>query len=86
MYVCVCAHQHHCDLENIQFMWIKWTKNDCFILEKIKKSCVTGVPDCSEADQVIARSLNLSWTTVLKEDDDGMQTLINSAEVSTLFD
>lgn len=49
-------------------------------------SCITGVPDCSEADLAMARSLNLSWSTVLKEDDDGMQTLINSAEVSTLFD
>lgn len=49
-------------------------------------SCITGVPDCSEADLAMARSLNLSWSTVLKEDDDGMQTLINSAEVSPLFD
>lgn len=31
----------------------------------------------------MARSLNLSWTTVLKEDVDGMQTLVNSAEVGT---
>lgn len=48
-------------------------------------SCITGVPDCSEADLAMARSLNLSWTAVLKEDVDGRQTLVNSAEVSTLF-
>lgn len=52
----------------------------------LKMSCITGIPDCSKADLAIARSLNLSWTTVLKEDDDGMETLINSAEVSTCFD
>ncbi|CAG00022.1 unnamed protein product, partial [Tetraodon nigroviridis] len=45
---------------------------------------VIGVPDCSEADLAIARSLNLSWTTVLKEDNDGMQMLINSSEFSGL--
>lgn len=44
----------------------------------------SGVPDSSEEDLSIARSLNLSWTTVLKDGDDGTQTLINSAEVSTL--
>lgn len=55
-------------------------------LTYLKMSCITGVPDCSEADLAISRSLNLSWTTVVKEDDDGMQTLINSAEVSALSD
>lgn len=52
----------------------------------LRMSCLTGVPDCSDADLAIARSLNLSWTTVLEEDNDGMQTLINSAEVCALFE
>lgn len=52
----------------------------------LKMSCATGIPDCSEEDLSMARSLNLSWNTALKEDDNGIQTLINSAEVSTLYD
>lgn len=47
--------------------------------------CTTGIPDCSEEDLSIARSLNLSWNTALKEDDNGIQMLFNSAEVSTLY-
>ncbi|TNN02374.1 hypothetical protein fugu_009861 [Takifugu bimaculatus] len=45
---------------------------------------VIGIPDCSEEDLSIARSLNLSWNTALKEDDNGIQMLINSAEFSGL--
>uniref|UniRef100_A0A1A8I9E3 leucine--tRNA ligase n=5 Tax=Nothobranchius kuhntae TaxID=321403 RepID=A0A1A8I9E3_NOTKU len=45
---------------------------------------VLGVPDCSEEDQSLARALNLSWTTVLKTQGDGTQTLINSKEFSDL--
>ncbi|KAM9353234.1 leucine--tRNA ligase, mitochondrial [Symphorus nematophorus] len=45
---------------------------------------VIGIPDCSEEDLSVARALNLSWTTVLKSDDDGTQTLINSDEFSGL--
>lgn len=43
--------------------------------------CGTGVPDCSEEDLSVARALNLSWTPVLKTNDDGTQTVINSKEV-----
>ncbi|KAI4811182.1 hypothetical protein KUCAC02_014099 [Chaenocephalus aceratus] len=45
---------------------------------------VIGIPDCSEEDLSVARALNLSWTTVLKSDEDGNQTLINSDEFSGL--
>ncbi|XP_029958596.1 leucine--tRNA ligase, mitochondrial [Salarias fasciatus] len=45
---------------------------------------VLGVPDCSEDDLSVASALNLRWTTVLQTDDDGTQTLINSAEFSGL--
>lgn len=48
--------------------------------------CLTGIPDCSEEDLSVARALNLRWTTVLKNDEDGTQTLINSDEVSTVYD
>lgn len=48
--------------------------------------CLTGVPDCCEEDLSVARALNLRWTTVLKEDENGTQTLINSDEVSTVYD
>lgn len=44
--------------------------------------CPTGVPDCSEEDLSVATALNLSWTTVLQEDGKGIQTLINSDEVT----
>ncbi|XP_010792608.1 leucine--tRNA ligase, mitochondrial [Notothenia coriiceps] len=45
---------------------------------------VIGIPDCSEEDLSVARALNLSWTTVLKSDEEGNQTLINSDEFSGL--
>ncbi|XP_041649043.1 probable leucine--tRNA ligase, mitochondrial [Cheilinus undulatus] len=45
---------------------------------------VIGIPDCSEEDLSVAKTLNLTWTTVLKSDEDGTQTLINSDEFSGL--
>lgn len=48
--------------------------------------CLTGIPDCREDDLSVARALNLRWTTVLKSDEDGTQTLINSNEVRTVDD
>ncbi|XP_045901325.1 probable leucine--tRNA ligase, mitochondrial [Micropterus dolomieu] len=45
---------------------------------------VIGIPDCSEEDLSVARALNLKWTTVLKSDKDGTQTLMNSDEFSGL--
>ncbi|XP_020504601.2 probable leucine--tRNA ligase, mitochondrial [Labrus bergylta] len=45
---------------------------------------VIGTPDCSEEDLSVARDLNLMWKTVLKSDEDGTQTLINSNEFSGL--
>ncbi|KAG7242229.1 hypothetical protein INR49_024275 [Caranx melampygus] len=45
---------------------------------------VIGIPDCSEEDLSVARALNLKWRTVLKSDEDGTQTLINSEEFSGL--
>uniref|UniRef100_A0A8C5GGC4 leucine--tRNA ligase n=1 Tax=Gouania willdenowi TaxID=441366 RepID=A0A8C5GGC4_GOUWI len=45
---------------------------------------VLGVPDSSEEDLSVAQALNLSWTTVLKSNSDGTQTLVNSAEFSGL--
>ncbi|XP_043117226.1 probable leucine--tRNA ligase, mitochondrial [Puntigrus tetrazona] len=41
---------------------------------------VIGIPESSEEDAELARSLGLSWTSVLKTEEDGTQTLINSAE------
>lgn len=48
--------------------------------------CLTGIPDCSEEDLSVGRALNLKWRTVLKSDEDGTQTLINSEEVMTVDD
>lgn len=48
--------------------------------------CPTGVPDCNEEDLSVARALNLSWTTVLDKDVNGTQTLINSDEVTAVYD
>lgn len=48
--------------------------------------CLTGIPDCSEEDLSVSRALNLQWTTVLKSNEDGTQTLINSDEVCTADD
>lgn len=48
--------------------------------------CLTGIPDCSEEELSVARALNLRWRTVLKSDEDGTQTLINSEEVVTVDD
>ncbi|TNN37209.1 putative leucine--tRNA ligase, mitochondrial [Liparis tanakae] len=45
---------------------------------------VIGIPDCSEEDMSVARALNLSCPTVLKSDEGGRQTLINSEEFSGL--
>ncbi|XP_029308406.1 leucine--tRNA ligase, mitochondrial isoform X1 [Cottoperca gobio] len=45
---------------------------------------VIGIPDCSEEDLSVARALNLRWITVLKSDEDGTQTLINSDKFSGL--
>lgn len=46
------------------------------------KLCVTGVPDCSDEDLSVARALKLRWTSVLEDDENGTQRLINSDEVS----
>ncbi|XP_072317050.1 leucine--tRNA ligase, mitochondrial [Eucyclogobius newberryi] len=45
---------------------------------------VIGVPDSSDEDLCLARDLNLKWSTVLQNNPDGTQTLINSAEFSGL--
>ncbi|XP_076016960.1 leucine--tRNA ligase, mitochondrial [Genypterus blacodes] len=45
---------------------------------------VIGVPDCSEEDLSVASALGLSWTSVLQEQEDGTQTLINSEEFTGL--
>uniref|UniRef100_A0A8C2Z479 leucine--tRNA ligase n=1 Tax=Cyclopterus lumpus TaxID=8103 RepID=A0A8C2Z479_CYCLU len=54
----------------------------CYII--VLYLCLTGIPDCSEEDRSVARALNLRCTTVLKSDEDGRQTLINSDEFSGL--
>ncbi|XP_029360221.1 probable leucine--tRNA ligase, mitochondrial [Echeneis naucrates] len=45
---------------------------------------VIGIPDSSEEDLSLARALDLRWTTVLKSDQEGTQSLINSKEFSGL--
>lgn len=45
---------------------------------------VIGVPDNSAEDLSLAQALNLKWTTVLKSNKDGTQTLTNSGEFSGL--
>ncbi|XP_049903031.1 probable leucine--tRNA ligase, mitochondrial [Epinephelus moara] len=45
---------------------------------------VIGIPDSSEDHLSVATALNLRWETVLKSDEDGKQTLINSDEFSGL--
>uniref|UniRef100_A0A8B9HHR9 leucine--tRNA ligase n=1 Tax=Astyanax mexicanus TaxID=7994 RepID=A0A8B9HHR9_ASTMX len=42
--------------------------------------CETGIPDSSEEDVCVARELGVSWDTVLKSEEDGTHTIINSAE------
>uniref|UniRef100_A0A673N914 leucine--tRNA ligase n=1 Tax=Sinocyclocheilus rhinocerous TaxID=307959 RepID=A0A673N914_9TELE len=44
---------------------------------------VIGIPESSEEDAELARSLGLSWNSVLKTEEDGVQTLINSDEVNS---
>lgn len=44
---------------------------------------ITGIPDCSEEDAELAQSLGLSWSSVLKKEEDGTQTLLNSDEVNS---
>ncbi|XP_067255958.1 probable leucine--tRNA ligase, mitochondrial isoform X2 [Chanodichthys erythropterus] len=41
---------------------------------------VIGIPDSSEEDESLAQSLGLSWNSVLKTEEDGSQTLMNSDE------
>uniref|UniRef100_A0A671PBM8 leucine--tRNA ligase n=1 Tax=Sinocyclocheilus anshuiensis TaxID=1608454 RepID=A0A671PBM8_9TELE len=41
---------------------------------------VMGIPDSSEEEAELAQSLGLSWISVLKTEQDGTQTLINSDE------
>ncbi|XP_052474914.1 probable leucine--tRNA ligase, mitochondrial [Carassius gibelio] len=41
---------------------------------------VIGIPESSEEDAELAQSLGLSWTSVLKTEEDGTQTLVNSDE------
>lgn len=43
--------------------------------------CLSGVPDNSEEDLSVAQALNLKWITVLKSNDNGMETLTHSEEV-----
>lgn len=43
---------------------------------------VVGIPDGSDEDLCSAQALNLKWSTVLQNNQDGTQTLINSAEFS----
>lgn len=43
---------------------------------------ITGIPESSEEDAELAQSLGLSWTSVLKTEEDGTQTLVNSDEVN----
>lgn len=45
---------------------------------------VIGIPDSSEEDVLVARSLGLSWNSVFKSHDNNTQTLTNSAEFSGL--
>ncbi|KAJ0000233.1 hypothetical protein NQD34_012075 [Periophthalmus magnuspinnatus] len=45
---------------------------------------VIGVPDSSDEDRCLAQALNLKWSTVVTNNQDGTQTLINSAEFSGL--
>uniref|UniRef100_A0A6Q2XT91 leucine--tRNA ligase n=1 Tax=Esox lucius TaxID=8010 RepID=A0A6Q2XT91_ESOLU len=45
---------------------------------------VIGIPDSSEEEASVARSLSLSWRPVLKSHDNGKQTLLNSAEFTGL--
>ena len=56
----------------------------CLCYMFIMQLCLTGVPDNSEEDLLVARALNLRWTTVLKENEDGTQTLIHSDQVSAV--
>lgn len=45
--------------------------------------CVSmaGIPDSRVEDASVARALGLSWSPVLKGQEDGGHTLLNSAEV-----
>lgn len=43
----------------------------------------TGIPDSSEEDACVAQELGVSWESVVKSEEDGSYTLINSSEVHT---
>ncbi|XP_077577791.1 leucine--tRNA ligase, mitochondrial isoform X1 [Stigmatopora nigra] len=45
---------------------------------------VVGTPDCSVEHLTLAKMLNLAWTNVLNNHEDGTQTVINSDEFSGL--
>ncbi|KAM4632695.1 leucine--tRNA ligase, mitochondrial [Polymixia lowei] len=45
---------------------------------------VIGIPDSSEEDMSVARALDLRWNTVLKSQEDGTHTLVNSDEFTGL--
>ncbi|XP_061676667.1 probable leucine--tRNA ligase, mitochondrial isoform X2 [Syngnathoides biaculeatus] len=45
---------------------------------------VVGTPDCSKEHRSVAETLNLTWTNVLKSQEDGTQIVINSDEFSGL--
>ncbi|XP_071757740.2 leucine--tRNA ligase, mitochondrial [Centroberyx gerrardi] len=45
---------------------------------------VIGIPDSSEEDLSVAKALDLSWTTVLKSQEGGTHTLVNSDEFTGL--
>ncbi|KAL0984947.1 hypothetical protein UPYG_G00150850 [Umbra pygmaea] len=45
---------------------------------------VIGIPDCSEEDASVARSLGLNWRQVVKRQDSRNHTLLNSAEFTGL--
>lgn len=44
---------------------------------------VAGIPDSSEEDARVAQELGVSWESIMKSEEDGSHTLINSAEVHT---
>uniref|UniRef100_A0A8C2XGN3 leucine--tRNA ligase n=1 Tax=Cyclopterus lumpus TaxID=8103 RepID=A0A8C2XGN3_CYCLU len=81
-YITTCLERFFLLSQEINYVCVHIFFSLCYII--VLYLCLTGIPDCSEEDRSVARALNLRCTTVLKSDEDGRQTLINSDEFSGL--
>lgn len=63
--------------------WYPDSNNTITIRLRVCLGGETGIPDSSEEDACVAKEVGVSWGSVVKTEEDGNHTLINSAEVHT---